>query len=281
MMTTPITHQRVQDWDSAEALDWPRLRETLETIIRDGGALEEPVDEEHNTHNGEQGSEGDTKSGAEREQLNDPAVPAGSVASFRRSIISRLRQQKSTRSSFHPRPKDSQPLDQQKSNPLNAGNNPIGSLELTHPKSLHLHVILLEGFLLYPPPPPPPSPSHPTIPPSSSPPQSPLLPSSIFTLRLFLPITLPTVLSRRATRPGYDTSAGAFWVDPPGYVEEVVWRHYVRDQGWLFGGGDVENGLWDGDKGGIICAPGRGEGGLEMLLGWGVERVWEVVEGVL
>ena len=32
-----------------------------------------------------------------------------------------------------------------------------------------------------------------------------------------------------------DNNAPAnFWVDPPGYVDDIVWPHYVRDHSWLF-----------------------------------------------
>lgn len=31
-----------------------------------------------------------------------------------------------------------------------------------------------------------------------------------------------------------------YWVDPPGYFDDVVWRNYVRDHGFLFKDGNVE-----------------------------------------
>ena len=123
-------------------------------------------------------------------------------------------------------------------------------------------IIILEGILLFPP--------------HLNPPLSPLL-----TLRILLTSTLQDTKTRRQARSGYVTAEG-FWVDPPDYVEKVVWPNYVLNHGFLFEGGDVE-GRVRGDvvrEHGIeVCPRGEGKGSdgeMRKEAKEGQERQWDV-----
>ncbi|KAL2441070.1 hypothetical protein ABEF95_011573 [Exophiala dermatitidis] len=97
--------------------------------------------------------------------------------------------------------------------------------------------------------------------------------------RLFLPVTRDQMLRRRLARMGYVTLEG-FWVDPPGYVEDVVWPHYARDHSWMFVNGDADACLFDENKckeHQIDVCPGQGRWRLREVLDWAVEKVEETV----
>jgi len=135
-------------------------------------------------------------------------------------------------------------------------------------------------------------------------------------VRLFLPAAYEDVKVRREARSGYVTSGPAqepalpqrnsasnasgegregqlqqtFWEDPPGYVDDVVWPHYVRDHAWLLlpeGDLDVDSAELVKKAGsgtdvrtdvGIAVAPGQGSRAMTEILTWAVEEVlmcWE------
>lgn len=77
---------------------------------------------------------------------------------------------------------------------------------------------LLDGFLMYPP---SMSAIHPFL-----------------NLKIFLRTTKKKVIERRGRRDGYATIEG-WWVDPPGYVEDIVWPAYVREHAFMFRGSDA------------------------------------------
>ncbi|KAJ5298927.1 uncharacterized protein N7443_007047 [Penicillium atrosanguineum] len=127
-------------------------------------------------------------------------------------------------------------------------------------------------------------------------------------LPLFLPASYANVKRRREGRSGYVTIGAApepeegqglgekggevdlegeddrppqnFWVDPPGYVDDVVWPRYVEDHAWLIvakeGEGSLVERVGDGldvrRHVGVRVVPG-GEVGMETLLRWAVEEV--------
>ncbi|CAI7663425.1 unnamed protein product [Penicillium viridicatum] len=83
-----------------------------------------------------------------------------------------------------------------------------------------------------------------------------------------------------------------FWVDPPGYVDDVVWPRYVTDHAWLLiaedGDEDKEGSqnmaeaelvrrIGDGTRArtdvGVEVAPGRGSAGMDVVLRWAVEVI--------
>lgn len=89
-----------------------------------------------------------------------------------------------------------------------------------------------------------------------------------------------------------------FWVDPPGYVDDVVWPRYVEDHAWLlipqYGEGFGDGGqpgkemslverIGDGTRVredvGVRVAPGKGEEGMEVVLRWAVGEVLGVLCG--
>jgi nicotinamide/nicotinate riboside kinase len=168
-------------------------------------------------------------------------------------------------------------------------------------------IAFLEGFLLYAPP--SMSPSHTLRP----------IHSKIH-VPLFLPATYALVKARREGRSGYVTIGPPpkpsakpeneatqsqqgeqqeraeenhdeelpeqdFWEDPPGYVDDIVWSHYINDHAWLLEPASVgEHGEGKSKEGGNVkedvgvrVAPGKGEASMIQMLEWSIE---EVVKGV-
>lgn len=64
-----------------------------------------------------------------------------------------------------------------------------------------------------------------------------------------------------------DAAAGGVWVDPPNYFDQIVYPAYVKAHGYLFEGGNVEEGTlqdsW-GAKGRKLVVMAPLEGGEEM-----------------
>ncbi|KAI9770748.1 MAG: ribosylnicotinamide kinase [Geoglossum simile] len=108
-------------------------------------------------------------------------------------------------------------------------------------------IFLLDGILIYPP----------FLEPS---------PVPYLTVKLLLTVDLAMLVERRKRRKGYVTLEG-FWEDPEGYVEEVVWKNWVRDHAFLAGGDEL----------GIKVQPREGWS-MEEVLEW---VVGEVLEGLL
>lgn len=77
-----------------------------------------------------------------------------------------------------------------------------------------------------------------------------------------------------------------FWIDPPGYVDDVVWPRYVRDHSWLLTGGKGEDlssvtderelmklvgeGVNVKTNVGVRVVPGGGEASMTDILRWAV-----------
>ncbi|KAJ5102578.1 Phosphoribulokinase/uridine kinase [Penicillium argentinense] len=144
-------------------------------------------------------------------------------------------------------------------------------------------------------------------------------------LPLFLPAPYTTVKARREGRAGYVTigpgvdqpSPGEgntvdkedkevdlegeddrppqnFWVDPPGYVDDIVWPRYVGDHSWLIipdhgegEGGDgrdlvkrVGEGVNVRTDVGVCVAPGKGAVGMDVVVRWAVEEILRRYLGV-
>lgn len=73
-----------------------------------------------------------------------------------------------------------------------------------------------------------------------------------------------------------------FWVDPPGYVDDIVWPRYVEDHSWLIipekeGGDDLIRDVGEGvclrEDVGVRVAPGRGQVGMDILVRWAVKEI--------
>lgn len=86
-----------------------------------------------------------------------------------------------------------------------------------------------------------------------------------------------------------------FWVDPPGYVDDIVWPRYVRDHSWLLlpqPGKEDEVGsdetdtkikrIGDGAEvrtdAGVSVTPGKGSLPMPQVLEWAVNKVTNFLE---
>ncbi len=98
-------------------------------------------------------------------------------------------------------------------------------------------------------------------------------------LKLFMRVDYATCKKRRKNRDGYATIEG-WWVDPPGYVDKVVWPNYVRDNAWLYEDGDVEGKYREEvlEKAGIEVAPEEKDGDMAEVLRWAVVNIMKTVE---
>ncbi|KAJ5414265.1 hypothetical protein N7509_000892 [Penicillium cosmopolitanum] len=164
-------------------------------------------------------------------------------------------------------------------------------------------IAFLEGFLLFAPPK-----DRPSIWGEEHPSQS--IHESI-NLSLFLPASYTNVKARREGRDGYVTIGGDqpppgpgmcskpeidldtamtdapqnFWVDPPGYVDDIVWPRYLKYHEWLLipvderaaAKGDWVQAFGEGEKChtdvGVRVAPGEGAVRMDVVLRWAVEEV--------
>ncbi|KAJ5172410.1 hypothetical protein N7492_005003 [Penicillium capsulatum] len=72
-----------------------------------------------------------------------------------------------------------------------------------------------------------------------------------------------------------------FWTDPPGYVDDIVWPRYVQDHAWLLvprgAEGDLLSRVGDGtevrEDVGVRVAPGKGEQGMSEMVRWAVREI--------
>ncbi|EXJ95425.1 hypothetical protein A1O1_00546 [Capronia coronata CBS 617.96] len=271
----------LQDWDCVESLDLPLLENTFRHV-RDHGTLppELASKEDQNAIGPSAISDADVQNVKEQVKTWFEKIVQDHLAAAARTT-----------------------------------NPPSQDPDTSHPglgldRSREIRICVLDGFLLYPAPPEststttdltssaaaaaaaaassssrsPQSGSRLSPPPPST--SSSLLTHlheislSLLDRRLFLPVTRDQMLTRRQARMGYVTLEG-FWVDPPGYVEDVVWPNYARDHAWMFVDGDVDGaGVIDQEKckrHGVDVCPGRGSMGLRDVLDWAVERVEETV----
>ncbi|KAJ5478216.1 hypothetical protein N7530_003725 [Penicillium desertorum] len=259
--TTTRSGKRIQDWDTASAIDIPFLSQAL-NYVRENGTLPPRL-----------------QSKEDQNDTTDSGVSDEIVQELRGIVSSRLQDEarKST-------------------------ENPT--------------IAFLEGFLLF-------------APPSEAGGEEHVLRSvhDAIHLHLFLPAAYELVKARREGRSGYVTigpapeppvqSSGGgdggggktstevdldaeddrppqnFWVDPPGYVDDVVWPRYVTDHAWLLiaedGDGDEKGGdgalaeedlvrrVGDGTRArtdvGVEVAPGCGNAGMDVVLRWAVELI--------
>ncbi|EXJ89478.1 hypothetical protein A1O3_02545 [Capronia epimyces CBS 606.96] len=242
----------LQDWDCVESLDLPLLERTLRHV-RDHGTLPaEMASKEDQNAIGPSGI-----SDSEVARVKDQVA-----AWFDRVVQDHVAASKNQ--------------NQNKSDPTTPDLS--GRATSNIGDSHEIRICVLDGFLLYPEPP------EPTL--SSSPSSSaPLLAHlhdisrTVLDRRLFLPVTRDQMLSRRLARTGYVTLEG-FWVDPPGYVEDIVWPNYARDHAWMFVGGDVEAGTFDQAQcrqQGVDVCPGQGTLDMRHVLDWAVARLEDAV----
>ncbi|KAJ5972343.1 uncharacterized protein N7479_002261 [Penicillium vulpinum] len=259
--TTTASGTKIQDWDTAAAIDIPFLSQALH-YVRENGRLPPRLQSKEDQND-------ETSSG----------VPDEIVQELRDVVGSRLRDGTAGKSTESPT------------------------------------IAFLEGFLLF-------------APPQSKSEQEQHVLRSVhdaINLHLFLPAAYELVKARREGRSGYVTVGPApeppvqttedggdgktrteidleaeddrppqnFWVDPPGYVDDVVWPRYVADHAWLLisddededkkGGSqalaeaDLVRRVGDGTRArtdvGVEVAPGCGSAGMDVVLRWAVELI--------
>ncbi|OAL29173.1 hypothetical protein AYO20_09226 [Fonsecaea nubica] len=233
--------RELQDWDCIDSLDLSLFEHTL-THLRDHGHLPP-----------------DSVSKEDQNSVGHSGVSPDEVAEHRERVRTRIDE-----------------LVRGREGQRTSGGGDDGST------GKEIRVYIVEGFLLYP------QPSSSTrLDSSSEYPHSAAgvdhLHRLIHTLLhplLFLPSTRAQTLSRRAARSGYVTLEG-FWVDPPGYVEDVVWPNYIRYHGWMYKGGNVDGDVFDEEscaRQGVSVCPGAGEWSMKEVLDWGVQKVEEVIQ---
>lgn len=83
-----------------------------------------------------------------------------------------------------------------------------------------IKLVIVDGFMIY---------NNPKI-------------ASKFDLKLFIRAPYEVLKRRRAARSGYQT-LDSFWIDPPYYFDEFVYRSYKNSHASLFVDGDVEGEL--------------------------------------
>ncbi|KAJ5505926.1 Phosphoribulokinase/uridine kinase [Penicillium expansum] len=237
--TTTASGEKIQDWDTASAIDIPFLSQALH-YVRENGTLPPRL-----------------RSKEDQNDQTDSGVSDEIVQELRDTVSSRL------------------------------GDGAAGK-DTESPT-----IAFLEGFLLFAP---PEKEQH-------------VLRSvhDAIHLPLFLPAAYELVKARREGRSGGDGKTGTdidldaeddrppqnFWVDPPGYVDDVVWPRYVTDHAWLLiaedGGEDMKGGsqalveadlvrrIGDGTRArtdvGVEVAPGGGSAGMDVVLRWAVELI--------
>ncbi|KAL5366707.1 hypothetical protein BJX96DRAFT_183127 [Aspergillus floccosus] len=262
--TTTPAGKTIQDWDTIAAIDVSFLSSAL-SYVRAHGALPPRL-----------------KSIQDLNEASDAGVPADVLAQLRAEVSARLARQPPT--------------------------PPNGAAVQTQT------IAFLEGFLLYAPP--------------VTEDQTHVLRAvhDQIDVRLFLPAPYDLVKARRESRTGYVTSGPApappapataevgaegggkgvdgtvdlegeddrppqnFWVDPPGYVDDIVWPRYVQDHSWLLLPEDGERadskdwvhrvgqGVTVRTDAGVMVAPGQGAKPMVELLRWAVDAVMEAIE---
>lgn len=201
--------RQLQDWDCADAMDFPTFERTLKHVKEHGCLPEDMYSKEDQNALG-------------RSHVDDATIRQAAVDAEHWFAALQL---------------------------------PIGTE--------HVQICLIDGFLLY------------------SDPDAPSIPKAItdlLDLKLFLRVSLAQMIERRGERAGYVTLAD-FWVDPPGYVEDVVWCNYAREHAWMFEGGDADAGKERTRvrEEGVLVAPGDGERTMGELMTWGVEQVKRLI----
>lgn len=89
-------------------------------------------------------------------------------------------------------------------------------------------LVIVDGFMIY---------NNPTL-------------SSKFDLKILIRAPYDVLKKRRAARPGYQT-LDSFWLDPPYYFDEFVYKSYRKAHSHLFMLGDVEGELDSSSANGI------------------------------
>ncbi|KAK7206178.1 nicotinamide riboside kinase 1 [Myxozyma melibiosi] len=95
-------------------------------------------------------------------------------------------------------------------------------------------------------------------------------------VRLLLRAPFEKLKERREARNGYATLEG-FWVDPPGYFEDVVWPGYVKAHKGLFEDGHVDGNLTEDSIRQGIKAASSLDMHMKDLLAWALKEIESAV----
>jgi len=148
--------------------------------------------------------------------------------------------------------------------------NSVGQVDLDFERIQHLggmlremvvrmpgcKVVIVDGFLLYP--------------------DAMAQIRDLFDVKLFLNSRYEVLKSRREARTGYVTLE-AFWTDPPGYWDQIVWPNFVKDHAFLWEEGrSIKKDVVD--KLGINVMPAIAEGNMTECFAWACRSLQEYLE---
>ncbi|QLQ79655.1 hypothetical protein HG537_0C03030 [Torulaspora globosa] len=117
-------------------------------------------------------------------------------------------------------------------------------------------IVIVDGFMIY---------------------HSPLI-TSKFDVKILIRAPYEVLKKRRAARPGYQT-LDSYWVDPPYYFDEFVYRAYREAHAQLFIGNDVEGKMDRAKADGIIDFFNDDEVSIETALRWTTQRIIDFLSG--
>ncbi|EFR03873.1 nicotinamide riboside kinase 1 [Nannizzia gypsea CBS 118893] len=263
-ITTTSSGKLVQDWDTVEAFDIKQFVSCLSHIRETGGFPPK------------------LKSKEDLNDATDSGVDEATIHALQGRIAQQLQQHLASQ--------------QQRTEGLDPS----------------LTIVFVDGFLLY-------APSNDSTHPLRH-------VHDQINLPIFLPVTYPLLKERREGRTGYVTIGPAptpvfreednsqdksaddgaedgngkdgapvnFWIDPPGYVDDIVWPRYISNCSWLLLPDSASASKMDLDKMkeligdgsfvredlGIAVAPGKGEAPMHQLLDWAADLIFAKIEEI-
>lgn len=119
-----------------------------------------------------------------------------------------------------------------------------------HSLDPNMRIVIVDGFMIY---------NNPSI-------------ASKFDLKILIRAPYKVLKRRRAARPGYKT-LDSYWVDPPYYFDEFVYKSYKEAHGRLFIDGDVEGNLDTSCSNGIRDFMNDDSVPIEVAVKWVCEEI--------
>lgn len=264
-LTTPadapsgLGSRRLQDWDCVESLDLP-LFEAVMGFVKTHGRAPGAEDVDGAEVQAQAQALKGWKSKEDQNSVGPVDVPPALVQQLTSEVAAWIADRRQRRSSTLAVSGGAAAAAEQETNSDSGAEQGLA-------------IVILDGFLLYP------APTSPN--PLAQ--QLRRMVAHTLDLKLFVLGSRQNTIERRGRRSGYVTIEG-FWEDPEGYVEDVVWRNYVADHGWMMGqSGSGSEDMCEVDEQrvreeGISLAPGKGEADIGELVQWCVREVMAAVD---